>query len=113
MVGVAKKEINPLEFPDMVCDLSELVMRNYLLGFEVGMCLWKRNIEFFIRQMNQWAAMQQLYNGTINGLYGKSPSETRALFESFFNELTKDATDFAEKNWLLLNDCINLMLDLD
>lgn len=113
MVEVAKKEINPLEFPDMLSELSELVMRNYLIGFEVGMGLWKRNVEFFIRQMNQWAAMQHLYNGTINTLDWKSPSETRALFGSSFNELTKDTTDFAQKNWLLLNDCINLMLDLD
>jgi hypothetical protein len=113
--GVVKKEIESLECSNAFSELPELIRRNYLLGFEIGMSLWKKNVEFLFNQMNQWAAMQREYNDIVKSLYGKSPFEAINLSESFI--MTEDTMDFfqktAERNWLLLNDCINLMLDLE
>jgi hypothetical protein len=113
--GVAKKEIESLEFPNAFSELPELIIRNYLLSFEIGMSIWKKNVEFLINQINQWAAMHQECNDIMKGLYGKSPFEVINPSESFI--MTRDTMNFiqktAERNWLLLNDCINLMLDLD
>jgi hypothetical protein len=113
MDGVAKKEVNPLEFSNNLNELPGLIMRNYLVGFEIGISLWKKSFEFLIYQMNQWAEVQEEYNDMLKSLYGKSTFEIMSLSESPFNKLTKDTIKTVEKNWFFLNDCINLMLDLD
>ncbi len=111
-IGVDIKEIKALDFCSASSKLLDLIVENYLLGFEIGMFLWKKNVEFFINQINQWAVLHQEYNDMIKG---KSPFELMNLSESVIK--ARDTMDFiqktAERNWLLLNDCINLMLDLD
>jgi hypothetical protein len=113
MYGVTKKELRPLEFPNDFSELPDLIMRNYLVSFEIGVSLWKKNLEFLINQMDQWVEMQREFNYMLRSLYGKSPFEVMSLSESSFNKLTRDTLKTVEKNWHFLNDCINLMLDLD
>ena len=113
MYGVAKKELKPLEFPNAFGALPDLIMENYLISFEIGVSIWKKNLEFLANQMDQWVEMQREFNYMLRSLYEKSPFEVMSFSESSFNKLTRDTMKTVEKNWLFLNDCINLMLDLD
>lgn len=88
------KEMKPLDFCNASSKFLNLVMENCLLGFEIGMSLWKNNVEFLINRINQWMAVHREYNGIITSPYG-APFKVINLSESFI--ATRDTIDFVQK----------------
>jgi hypothetical protein len=117
-MGKTAKEIESLEPPYIYPRLAEIMMRNSLSMFELGMSIWRAHFRFFVQQLNALWEFQNEYNEALKDFHkAKSSSEIMTSFHEHHQKLAKDIADFTlksfERNWDLLNDCINLMLDVD
>jgi hypothetical protein len=95
-----------------------LIMQNYLDAFETGMALWRKNTELFINQINLFWEFQNLLNENVQRLFSMEPPlDLIKHSHSNIRELTHGAVNLTiksmRKNWELLNDCINLLLDTE
>jgi hypothetical protein len=76
---------------DITRGLTGLVKENYLMGFQLGLSLWKENLKVINNQIEQWVAVQESYATQIRELFARFPAEAVNFWDGnprFVNNLT-------------------------
>jgi hypothetical protein len=101
---IKKEESKAGDYIDIARELAGLARENYLMGFQLGLSFWERNLKIMNNQIEQWVSVQEEYTTHMRETFDKEAV-------NFWNGNLKFVNSPVEKMIAIQKDYSNVFIN--